>query len=384
MKPRGFILAPVYLLVTFLLISGSSFFYRVVAEKWHSDRYVEGTRAFYLAEAGIDQALQSFIGNGNYAGAQYTALAPTGGFEILVTQPGAANQRRIEAVGHVPSNNPNGVGYQQRRLEVYVQLSDTLFPYGLFADNQVRVKGNARTDSYNSNLGPYNPLSPNANGDIGTNATSAGSIELEGDAQVNGNAFVGVGGDPNSVISETGDATVTGTKTSLDQAVALTPPEVPSGVSNRGDLILGGSTVLVLPGGTYWYNKIKLEGSAQLQFTGPATVYLSGDLEVKGNSTVSGVLQQPTQLSFAMVGSGSGGVNELELTGNGRIYATINAPSSEFEFGGNSQLFGALIAREGRFKGNSQLHYDEALGQTYSGGVPTRTWVIAWKEMANP
>lgn len=381
---RGFILAPVYLLITFLMIAGASFFSRVVSEKWHAERYADGVRAFYLAEAGIDRALQSFIGNAGYAGIGYAALAPIGGFEIQVAQPGGPNFRRVEAVGHVPDSNNAGAGYQQRRLEATVQLSDTLFPYGLFAQDRVTIQGDAMTDSYNSTVGPYNPDSPNSKGDIGTNATGAGSVQLQGEARVNGNAFVGAGGSPSTVISQTGDAAVTGTKTSLDEPITLTAPTVPPGVPNSGDLNLGGSTVLVLPGGTYWYNKIALDGSAQLQFQGPATVYLSGDLTVKGNAAVSGLFQDPAQLSFAMVSAGSGDVNELELTGHSRIFATIDAPLSTFQFGGNAELFGALIAREGTFKGNSRLHYDEALGQGYAGGVPTKSWVVSWREIHNP
>ena len=384
-RERGFILISVYLLVTFLLISGAAFFYRVLAEARHNDRFVDGVRSFYLAESGLDQALQSLIGNANYAGIAYTALAPIGGFEIVVTQPGQPNLRRILVTGHVPDNNPASAGYQQRQLEAYAQLTDSPFQNALFTDGDIEMNGNAKTDSYNASTAPYDPAQPGSKGHVGTNSTGSGDVELKGNATVNGDAFVGVGGNPNQVIQLQGNSTISGSKVPLDTAVTLTPQTVPGGVQNSGDLILSGNQQMVLPSGTYWFTKIEIKGNAQLTVQGTASIYVTGDVKLDGNVTLSAVslanplLQQPNQLTLAVVGN-----KDVKIEGNGRLFGKVNAPQSEIEVKGNGQLFGSAIAKEAELKGNAKIHFDESTAQTYSGGAPTKTWVASWREVFNP
>ena len=378
-EQRGLALTAAYMVVAVIFILSGAMHMRSVQDKGLSDRYINGMNAFYLAESGIDQALVNLRANPSAPSIPYTSSnVIQGGYQVNIENVGAT-LRRFTSIGYVPSNNPAGVAYMERRLEGYA--SNTAFGLGIFGVEEIELKGNVVVDSYDSSLNP-NPITFNSNGSVGTNAVNAGAVELQGNTRVLGNVLTGPGSNPSLVVKITGNAYVSGSLSAQNSAMQVSAPIVPPGTPNGGNLTLTGSTTLTLPGGTYWYNKIDMSGNSSLIFTGKTNLYVSGKVSLNGNNLITTQAGNgnnlPTNLTLYVVTT-----DEVEFSGNGRIYSAIYAPRSEFEASGNVQIYGGVVAKEIEMNGNANLHYDEAL--TRDGLSSSNDWrLISWREVFNP
>jgi len=132
--------------------------------------------------------------------------------------------------------------------------------------------GGGLTDSYNSNLGPYNPATAGSNGDIGSNSsiTLSGGFVVKGDATAHGTI--------------SGSSGVTGTVTQNAPLVATPPtPPCPTGGYTPAQYIPTGRGVQ--------YNAstgvLKVQGGGNLTLTAPPTKYYFKSVDVTGGSTIT-------------------------------------------------------------------------------------------------
>jgi hypothetical protein len=260
----------------------------------------------------------------------------------------------------------------------YVNLaSQSPFDFGIFGESSVTMSGKATTDSYDSGNGPYTP--GGTNGDVGTNATGQGAITVSGNAQVGGDAMVGPGGDPATAITTSGNALIVGSQTAAASPTPLNPVEIPSQLPNLGPLSVGGQTTLTLAGGSYWYESVSVSSGANVRFTGPTTLYVSGQVSISGSGIFSSSGDLPPNLLIKVKGDAN-----VNLSGSGNIYGAIYAPQSQVSISGNGELFGAVVGKILSFSGTGNdpymVHYDEALGSAGSGSTGNSR-VIAWTEV---
>ncbi len=105
------------------------------------------------------------------------------------------------------------------------------------------------------------------------------------------------------------------------------------------------------------------KGTIQVTANGSVQLYINGNLDIGGNGTVN-LTNKPESLLIV----GTNKVNQgqtIKLHGNGAIKAAVYAPYANLEMkgGGNSGTFiGAAVASNVTMTGNSNFHYDEALG----------------------
>ncbi len=352
-----------------------------LTEQRISQRQSAIATAFYLAEAGIDDAIVRLRVDNMYSGTTpaTTSLGIKGEFETTVTQFDPTDQpavRRIESLGFTPSKDPSAFGYQMKKLEAYVRVTpNPLFPMAAFAQKELDIIGNSLIDSYDSSKGGYGPGNSGSNGDIGSNNVDAqdGSIEVRGNSTVKGDATVGPSVPYQDAIEVWESSTITGTQFNASNETALPLVVIPEGISNSGDLEISGEDKIVLPGGNYWYSSIEITGNGSLQFTGSSTVYVTGDIEVAGNGiTTSNDL--PANLIIKVVGE-----REVKFTGNADFYGGIYAPQSTVQISGEVKAFGAVAGDEVNITGDIGLHYDEAL-RDVSGGSGYLVTLLAWHE----
>ncbi|HLL20872.1 MAG TPA: hypothetical protein VK427_02015, partial [Kofleriaceae bacterium] len=101
------------------------------------------------------------------------------------------------------------------------------FDYALFARNTVHIQGNAGTDSYDSAVAPYATANACDGADIGSNSTAAGAVHVQSNStDVCGDAFVGAGGSPGSVI--TGNGNILGTRAAQGTNLVLGNVTIPA------------------------------------------------------------------------------------------------------------------------------------------------------------
>lgn len=340
-----------------------------------SQRTINRITAFHLAESGIDRAIVQLRTDRSYTGQGYTVLGQ-GGYEAQVASPdstGNPNLRRIIGNGHTPNNLATSYAHEQRQVVAYVNFPPSSATYAIFADTSIQMSGNAGTDSYDSRIGSYESQTPRSNGDMGTNTIRAGYVTMSGNVKIKGDATVGPGGNPTSVIRTSGNVVIEGSQTAAPSLKALDPVQVPSNLTNLGNLRLSGNTTMTLGGGDYWYSSISITGNGRLNFTGAANVYVTGSVRIAGNGVGT---SQNTPANFSLNVSG---VREVAFSGNGNFYGAVYAPDSGLQITGNGSIFGSIVGDSIQQSGNAYIHYDEALNSN-TGGSGNKSTLMAWQE----
>jgi Flp pilus assembly protein TadG len=145
------------------------------------------------------------------------------------------------------------------------------------------------------------------------------------------------------------------TGSTLYQSTPLPNPSMPtwSPSGSPTDLVVSGTTVL--PGGTYWYNSMTI--TANLSFSGPATIYVNGNILIDANVTAAS--GSPKDLTIYQYGANSfGDGNYTGMT----LVATVLAPSADFVTKNNLTYYGSGIFNTITTKNNANFYYDTTLG----------------------
>jgi hypothetical protein len=145
MNKKGIVLALGLMIISVLLILGAAFFIRVVHDQKSLQRNLEGTQAFWLAEAGFNRAALAFRQTGSLSNITLTAHG-AGEYNFNATYIQYANtnatyRTAYVATGYVPSAaNP--------RATRSIELSVPMFPNGnfsLISDENITVAGTSNT-----------------------------------------------------------------------------------------------------------------------------------------------------------------------------------------------------------------------------------------------
>ena len=233
----------------------------------------------------------------------------------------------------------------------------------------ISVPGVPRTDSYDSQEGPYGWAPPRDRGSI----CSDGPIGVDGNPIIRGDARAGKG----YGVEITGAATITGSVGSRLKPLDLPPVDFTeaavtndnaqlegtvqegnswiSPVDGQGNFLLDGNKVLNMPQGTYYFNDFSLAGQSVLNLTGPTAIYVTGNMYRGGNVLVNFSSQVPANLKIFVNG---GTVN---VTSGNDFYGVIYAPTSPVTIDGSADLFGAVVGRTLVLTGSGRAHYDESL-----------------------
>lgn len=375
---KGFILVTTYLVVAVVSVFSMAYLLRSTAFLQASERNRNKIIAFNMAEAAADFALAQLATDAAYTGtATFNSLdagSSKGGFTVAITTPeGNSNIRMIQASGFAPSTTATSRAYQASTITTYGEFqSSSLFSFGVFAKGAMSFSGNAEVDSYDSRNGAYGGGNVASNGDIATNSVAADAVSVGTNAQVKGDATVGPGGNPATVIDLARLTGITGTQTAATEE-RLCPVQTTSSI-NLGALNLAGNTTRTLPAGTYHYSSISITGNARLVFTGSVNLYVDGEVKIAGNGVgTQGNL--PTNLMIFVLGT-----TEVKLAGNGTFYGGIYAPLAPVKNTGNGELFGAVVCDNYTQSGNGDVHFDEAMKEIQGSGGSGAMTVKAWQE----
>lgn len=366
----GFILITLYMLLPILLLLTGSIVAYAISEATAVQRVQASTQALYLAEAGLDDAIVSLRGDDSWLGG--SGVTGNGTFSVAIESL-SSTRLRLTSVG-----NSDFVGDPiTRMVEAIVDITpNALFQFSLFGDQSVTLNGNAKTDSYNSATAAYNVVTAGAEGDVGTNGTASGAIEVNGNARINGDAVVGEGADPTTAIVENGNAIITGSSSAADEPFVLPDIEIPNGLNSSGALTVSGNTTRTYAGGTYRFTSISISGNGKLNFTGPATVYVTGNVSIAGNGVGTASSKPPNLIVYV------DGSHTVSVSGNGNFYGAIYAPDSPITINGNGAFYGAAIGHTVTNNGNgSGFHYDLAI-RAAVGGSGSTVEVKSWQDVS--
>ncbi len=164
---RGSVLLLSLFVVTFLVGLNAVSITRTMTELNVANRSLALSRAFHLAEAGVDQALTALNTPGTVNGwttcagtsCKTLTLAALGGGDVVIQiTDWNGTTPRVVASGFVPNQ---ATPMATRRVEVILGGAGGSVPrvkFALSANDLIRVSGAAAViDSYDSRLGPYGP-----------------------------------------------------------------------------------------------------------------------------------------------------------------------------------------------------------------------------------
>jgi hypothetical protein len=214
----------------------------------------------------------------------------------------------------------------------------------------VTLKNSAFFGSYSSGT-TLSPTEGSASGSVsvGTN----GTFDSGKNTKLQGNLILGPSG---SGSTSTGSTVTRPTNLVAPSDPLWTPGINPGGVPQNYT-----ASDVVFAGGTYWFTSLTVNGS--LSFSGPATVYVNGDVTLGGSLTAYGSV--PSNLKIYQLNAhtfGDTGSNNIT------ICAAITAPTCDFVVKNKLTFIGSALFRTITAKNTADFYYDQALGGG-SGGV---------------
>jgi hypothetical protein len=231
-------------------------------------------------------------------------------------------------------------------------------PMGIIGLDEIDMGSQALTDSFDSSAGAYSAATAGTHGHIQTN----GDIDLSGSVTIKGDARPGQGKrvttGPGVVIA--GSTAPLSSRMSFPSVTAGTAAtvndnaNVPAQYLSGGKLVLSGTDLVRLPGGTYYFTGLSASGGSALELQGPATIYVAGNVSLADGARTWG--QRPTDLDIRVIGAGT-----VDIKTGGDVYAMIYAPEAAVQIGGSGQLFGSIIGRSLRVTAHGGIHFDESL-----------------------
>lgn len=402
---RGVALVMACLLITLVTAYGSAMMVQSLTEQQTAQRFLRLSAAFQAAEAGLDRTLTELKTNANWSGASYTSTLK-GGYDVTVTNL-SATVRKVVVTGHYPSNTTTAYGYQKRQVEGTVSVQEPMFNYAVFAATTIDMDSNSRTDSYSSAAGSYGGSNIKTNGDVGSNATAATTVNVDSNGYLGGDAVVGPGGNTSTAIVIDRNATLTGSKQTLVNTKDLTPKTYPG--SSTTDTLTQATT---LGANTYTYQYVDLPSNTTVEVTGNVTLYVEEyfhlssaaqfitssscstctiTMYVKGISGSNDFAvdldsnsklyagSKPTQLTIYVTGDGST-AKGVQIDSNNGLYAAVHAPLSAIDIDSNNNVYGALIGKSIQLDSGAKVHYDEDLVSSSGGGGGT-VQLLSWREL---
>jgi len=275
-----------------------------------------------------------------------------------------------------------------------------LFESAILAHQQIDLSPGITVDGFNS----ADPTDTDADLKMGTLSTVADSIPIGPGGLINGDVFVGVGGDPGTVIGAGG--TINGRTYPLiiepEQPVIIVPPLPDIGTA----LDATGTTINLTPAASGTYTSISLTkgsetngclvitgGKVELHITGNIDMGQGCELIIESGSSLvlyvdgniyttnsSGLNNQAGNVrDFQIYGTGSPG-QIFDIKPKSAIFGTIYAPQADITLYPKTAIAGAIVGRNVTFKSNCIFHYDEALRNVSIEDEGVRFVVARWRE----
>jgi len=322
------------------------------------------------AENTVDGAslalLTSDIELGNWTGGVFTA-AGTPSNAIRVTARRAQSRStgvRLYFAGFI------GINFCDVSAVAIAQATANTPTYGITGLNSVTINSaSAGTGEYNSATGTYTSGVVSNSGSIASN----GTISLNKNTSIGGTIYYNTksaptGGTDYDAITRLSSTLTATTPTAGKAATTNDNSNVSKSYLSGGNFSIGGNSSLTLPGGTYYFDTFSCSGNSRVTFTGAATVYINGDVTIRG--TVNTLGNVPSNLQIKLLAAAN-----FDLNAKANLFAQLDCPTSDVSLRGNDDLVGSVVAKTIDLGGNAKIFYDTALGTAGGGGTSTISMV---------
>jgi len=294
----------------------------------------------------------------------------------------------IKSVGK--SGNAEKVLYATVRLK-------GLFESALLSKGKILLAPNTLITGYNS----ADPTDTDIVVKIGTLSIGDDQISLSPGTVVEGDVYVGVGGDPAEVIGAGG--TITGQSFALTEPAqfpVITVPALPAfgtDISAPGgipfpmtpadngtykDITLGNSDVLEITGGDVVLRltgDIDLGNGAEIIVTDGSSLvlYIDGDISADNSA---GFVNENSPLSALKIFATGDGDQSFELKAKSETFGVVYAPNADVELYPGADLHGAIVGKSISIKSGGTFKHDKALKDVNPDDEGVRFVVERWWE----
>jgi hypothetical protein len=267
-----------------------------------------------------------------------------------------------------------------------------VFEYALFGDQYVQLKNGGTVI-------PYNYGTDDKYLQVGTNSTLAGSLDLKSGAIVDGDAVIGVSGDPDAVINDEsggikGNTFIMPKEHELPE---VTVPQwlesMPSGgtinnnttISSSGKydkIDLGNSKVIKIKGqvNLYIVGDFVLDNAAELRLTDAndvsLTLFVGGNIEVKNGGVINNLTEDAKKLKIYGLNS----CQNIILKNGSDFYGAMYTPNADIVMMNSGDMYGSVIAKSVDQRNSSTFHYDVSLRQVSIEDIGVRFVIKQWRE----
>ena len=280
-------------------------------------------------------------------------------------------------------------GHAERKVSCTLKPQGP-FEYAVFGDEGAELKNSAVVDWYNYDADDEILK-------VGTNSIASGALTFKNSALINGDVVVGVGGNPDVVISDSG-ANITGDTRVMTQRNELLSIVVPdwleslpsseditkgSTVTNSGkysSINLKNNQTLLIDGDVTLYvtDGIILGNSAEVQIDNDSSLilYLGGNFEGKNASTFNNLTKDTKNLQIYCLDS----CENMIFKNSSDFYGVIYAPNADILMNNSANLYGSVVARSFDQMNSSTFYYDASLRDASVNDEAVRFVVTRWQE----
>jgi len=332
--------------------------------------------ALYIADGGIEYALNRLHEGSDYRGPTTYSVGNAGEFRVSVSIDGQPPDRyEITSVGCVPTvANPQ----ETRTVRLLVDLTEEIsevFEHAIASQDNITLQGNVNINSDE----------PQGEGDI----YSGGNILLQNNATVNGDASA-VG-----TITTQGSSTITGEQNpgaepldfpAVDTAMYIA--EAQAGGIHNGNFVVPGDINL---GPLYIDGNLVIQGNHQVTLTG--TVFVTGTVTLQGTPDAFSFTGSETLIAngnVTMQGDASAGIplvisvhGDVTLQGNISVQGSvIYAPEGNVTIQGNPDVTGVIVGQTVTAQGSPTITRQVDLtGYPLPGGGSNTITHVSWREL---
>jgi len=208
---------------------------------------------------------------------------------------------------------------------------------------------------------------------VSTNSTGNNKVEVKDSGVIDGDVFVGPGGDPDDVIKLWGWGQITGSTGILSQVVDIPVPAAPSMGSSIGDRTYSSGTTTI--SSNLHCDKFTIRYSAKVQINGNVIILAEeeftiedwGQLRLMAEATLTLYTKDKFEArEFAEMNVNTADPSRLminhlcgdpiELKDSSRLYATVVAPFAQLDIKDSARFYGSFKGEDVRIRNSGRLY----------------------------
>ncbi|MBW8040110.1 MAG: hypothetical protein FVQ85_08940 [Planctomycetes bacterium] len=272
-----------------------------------------------------------------------------------------------------------------------------IFEYAIFALGDITLKNGTMITAYNQGADDT-PMQ------VGTDSTEDGAITAKLGVTIEGDIVVGVDGDPDTVIDNATEATITGqiypslvkNKTpninvpnsllNMASSGVITNSITINTMTKYDSVFLTGvgdpnkTDIITIDGNVkiYVLGDLRLGNNDELKILADAslTIYLGGNLYIDNGGAVNNLTMDPRQLKIY----GLDTCTLIDFKNSGTFYGAIYAPNADIRLHNGVTVYGAMVGKSFTQDVNANFYYDMSLREVAASDIGVHMVIKRWSE----